>query len=98
MPVLACPSDPTSASWFNQVERFFAKLTDQQIRRGVRRSTDELKAAITSDIDAVNAEPKPFRWTKSADAILASVKRFCVATLQAADVQRRIGKTSESGH
>src|SRR3954468_19846227 len=67
---------PTSASWINQVERFFALLTDGRIRRGAHRSTAELEAAITAHIDAHNADPKPFRWTKSADDILASVQRF----------------------
>ena len=72
---------PTSASWINQVERFFALLTDQQIKRGAHRSTKELKAAIATYIDARNASPKPFRWTKTADAILASIARFCRRTL-----------------
>ena len=53
-------------------------------------STEELKAAIASYIDAVNAKPKPFVWTKSADDILASVKRFCAATLNAAQTQTTI--------
>ena len=69
---------PTSASWINQVERFFALLTDKQIRRGVHRSVAALKDAITSFIDQHNADPRPFRWTKSADDILASIERFCV--------------------
>lgn len=89
---------PTSASWINQIERFFADLTDKQIRRGVHRSTHELEAAILSYVDAVNAEPKPFRWTKSANDILASIRRFCLKTLETADAQRQIGETSESGH
>ena len=57
---------PTSASWINQVERFFGLLSEQQIRRGAHRSTKELETAIMTYIDARNAEPKPFRWTKSA--------------------------------
>jgi transposase len=69
---------PTSSSWLNQVERFFALLTDRKIRRGVHRSVAELQADITSFIDQHNADPKPFRWTKSADDILASIERFCV--------------------
>jgi len=69
---------PTSSSWLNQVERFFALLTEKQIRRGVHRSIDALHAAITYFIDRHNADPKPFRWTKSADDILASIERFCV--------------------
>jgi transposase len=69
---------PTSASWLNQVERFFALLTDKQIRRGVHRSITALHDTITSFIERHNADPKPFRWTKSADDILASIERFCV--------------------
>jgi transposase len=89
---------PTSASWLNQVERFFADLTDKQIRRGIHRSTAELEAAIHTYIDTVNADPRPFKWTKSADDILASVKRFCLATLATAGAQAEIIQTSESGH
>jgi transposase len=69
---------PTSSSWLNQVERFFAVLTERQIRRGIHRSVGALQAAITAFIDHHNADPKPFRWTKSADDILASIERFCV--------------------
>ena len=75
---------PTSASWLNQVERFFANLTEKQIRRGVHRSTVELEQAITEYIEAVNEDPKPFRWHKSADEILACIKRFCLRTLELA--------------
>ena len=89
---------PTSASWINQVERFFANLTEKQLRRGVHRSTAELAAAIKHYINITNAEAKPFVWTKSADAILATVKRFCLATLKTAQTQAMICKTSESGH
>ena len=69
---------PTSSSWLNQVERFFALLTDKKIRRGVHRSVEELKADIAAFIERHNEDPKPFRWTKSADDILASIERFCV--------------------
>jgi transposase len=69
---------PTSSSWLNQVERFFALLTDKQIRRGVHRSIAALHAAISGFIGRHNADPRPFRWTKSADDILASIERFCV--------------------
>ena len=74
---------PTSASWINQVERFFALLTERALRRGVFRSVAELEAAIKAYIDATNADPKPFRWTKTADDILASIQRFCLRTLAA---------------
>ena len=85
---------PTSASWLNRVERFFAALTEKQIRRGVHRSSAELEAAIQLYLDTHNSDPRPFRWTKSADDILASIQRFCTRTLQTQSLQR----TSESGH
>jgi transposase len=72
---------PTSASWINQIERFFGLLTEQQIRRGVHRSTKALEAAIMDYINFRNTDPKPFRWTKSADDILAAIGRFCCRTL-----------------
>ncbi len=73
---------PTSASWINQVERWFAELTRKQLQRGVHRSIGQLEADIRAFIDQHNANPKPFKWTKSADEILASVKRFCQKTEQ----------------
>jgi transposase len=74
---------PTSASWINQVERFFALLTERTLKRGVFRSVAELEKAIKAYIEATNADPKPFRWTKTADDILASIQRFCLRTLAA---------------
>ena len=68
---------PTSASWLNLVERWFALLTEKQIRRGTHRSTRTLEAAILAYIDRSNTAPQPFVWTKTADEILASVARFC---------------------
>ena len=76
---------PTSASWINMVERWFATLTEKQIRRGAHRSVRELEAAIKSYLEITNQSPRPFVWTKTADEILASVARFCA-------------RTSESGH
>lgn len=73
---------PTSASWLNLVERWFALLTEQQLRRGVFHSTRNLETTIRNYIDAHNEEPKPFIWTKTADEILASVARFCQRTLE----------------
>jgi transposase len=87
---------PTSSSWLNQVERFFAVLTERQIRRGVHKSVDALKDAIAHFIDQHNANPKPFRWTKSADDILASIERFCV--YNGSDTSDQIERTSGSGH
>ncbi len=78
---------PTSASWLNQVERFFALLTEKALRRGVHRSVAELEASIEAYIAATNAEPQPFRWTKSADDILAAVRRFCSRTLAVHEAQ-----------
>lgn len=68
---------PTSASWLNLVERWFALLTEKQLRRGVHRSTQALRTAIRDYIAHTNDHPKPFVWTKTADEILASVARFC---------------------
>jgi transposase len=61
---------PTSASWLNQVERWFATLTERQIRRGTHRSTVELESAIRNYLALNNRDPKPFVWTKTAQAIL----------------------------
>jgi len=72
---------PTSSSWINQVERFFALLAEKQIKRGAHRSVKQLIAAIVAFITQHNENPKPFRWTKSADDILASIERFCRRTL-----------------
>ena len=71
---------PTSASWLNQVERWFATLTEKYIRRGTHRSTRQLEQAIKKYLEINNANPKPFQWVKSADDILASVERFCLRT------------------
>lgn len=76
---------PTSASWINLVERWFATLTERQLRRGVHRSTAELEVALRRYLSVQNQVAKPFVWTKTADAILASVARFCK-------------RTSDSGH
>ncbi|MGC2402344.1 MAG: IS630 family transposase [Acidobacteriaceae bacterium] len=78
---------PTHASWLNQVERWFALLTQRQIKRGSHRSIQELEAAIREFIAAHNQQPQPFRWTKSADQILASIARFATATLDAHSAQ-----------
>jgi transposase len=76
---------PTSASWISQVERFFALLTEEQIRRGAHRSVRELEAAIPAYIEARNADPRPFRWVRSADDILAAVERCCHRTIAVQD-------------
>ena len=66
---------PTSASWLNAVEGFFAKLTRRRLKRGVFRSLDDLKAAIDRFVAETNADPKPFVWTAKPTRILAAVKR-----------------------
>ena len=66
---------PTSASWLNAVENFFSKMTRQRIRRGVFRSVVDLQVAINAYLTEHNANPKPFVWTKSAEAILAKLDR-----------------------
>jgi transposase len=66
---------PTSASWLNQVERFFGLITEDRIRRGVFRSVAELEIAIQEYLDNHNADPKPFVWTASAASILEKVRR-----------------------
>jgi transposase len=71
---------PTSASWLNMVEGWFALLTARQLRRGTFRSTRALEQAIRAYIAGTNQDPKPFVWAKSADDILASVQRFCQRT------------------
>lgn len=72
---------PTYASWLNLVERWFAGLTEKQLRRRVHRSIQELEEAIERYLAATNAEPKPFVWTNTADQILAKVTAFCQRTL-----------------
>ena len=66
---------PTSASWLNMVERFFAEITRNRIRRGAFKSVAELKGAIMEYLENHNADPKPFIWTKSAGQILEKVAR-----------------------
>jgi transposase len=68
---------PTGASWLNQVERFFAQITERRIRRGSFRSVDELERAIDGYLNTHNENPRPFVWTKSADLILDKIKRAC---------------------
>ncbi len=68
---------PTSASWLNLVERWFAGLTEKKVRRGTHRSTRELETAIEEYLAVSNEHPKPFVWTKTADQILAKLARYC---------------------
>jgi transposase len=66
---------PTSASWINAVEGFFAKLTTRRLKRGVFHSLVDLQAAIKRFLAEPNDNPCPFRWTKDPDKIIAAVRR-----------------------
>jgi transposase len=68
---------PTYSSWINLVESWFAVLTRRMIKRGSHRSTQQLETAIKSYVEEADANPRPFVWTKTADEILESLKRFC---------------------
>lgn len=74
---------PTYSSWLNQVERWFGLLEQRQLKRGVHSNTQALETAIYEFIDAYNEDPKPFIWTKTANQILDSIKRYCQRTLDA---------------
>jgi transposase len=76
---------PTSSSWLNQVERFFAEITEKRIRRGVFRSVKALEQAILEYLEEHNVNPKPFAWVADVDSILDRVKKACE-------------RTSDSGH
>jgi transposase len=76
---------PTSSSWLNLVERWFAELTNKKLKRGAHRSTRALNADIRAWMKTWNADPKPYAWTKTADQILDSLARYCT-------------RINESGH
>jgi len=73
---------PTSASWLNLVERFFAEISEKRIRRGAFDGVRSLEQAIEAYLDQHNEHPKPFIWTASADLILDRVKRLCQRSYQ----------------
>jgi transposase len=73
---------PTYSSWLNLVERFFGLLTEQALKRGSHTSIPALRQAILDYVETHNERSKPFVWTKTADAVLASVRRFGQRTLQ----------------
>jgi len=76
---------PTSSSWLNQIERFFAEITEKRIRRGVFKSVPALEKALQDYLANHNADPKPFAWVADADSILDRIKKVCE-------------RTSDSGH
>lgn len=73
---------PTYSSWLNLVERFFGLLTEHALKRGSHHSVPDLRGAIRAYVAAHNEDGKPFKWTKTADEILESVKRFGQRTVQ----------------
>jgi len=85
---------PTGSSWLNQVERFFAAITERRIRRGSFRSVDELERAIEDYLEAHNRDPRPFVWTKDADLILRKVQKVAERLAPPENPKR----TSDSGH
>src|SRR3954464_14810888 len=76
-PRFALHFTPTSSSWLNLVEPWFAELTSKKLRRGAHRSVRELNADIRAWIETWNDDPKPYVWTKTADQILESIARYC---------------------
>lgn len=68
---------PTYSSWLNQVERWFALITNQAIRRGSFDSVTDLKRKITAFVEHYNQHPRPFMWTATAESILAKIERLC---------------------
>ena len=73
---------PTHSSWLNQIERWFALLSERQIKRSSHHTVQELETAIVEFIQTHNADPKPFQWTKSADEILKNLERFACETIK----------------
>jgi transposase len=76
---------PTGSSWINQVERWFAFLTQQLLRRGVHTSVAVLEREVRAWIETWNQDPKPFAWTKTAEEILESLHKY-------------IARISDAGH
>jgi transposase len=66
---------PTSCSWLNAIEGFFATLTKRRLKRGVFRSVADLQEAINRYLEHHNVEPKPFTWTADPDKIIAAVRQ-----------------------
>jgi transposase len=68
---------PTSSSWLNLVERWFGELTTKKLQRGTHRSVRDLNTDIRAWIETWNDDPRPYVWTKTADQIFESIKRYC---------------------
>jgi transposase len=74
---------PTHSSWLNLVESWFSVLTTKQLQRGAHTSVPQLQRAIYDFVEAHNDEPRPFRWTKTAEQILERTARYCGSVLAA---------------
>jgi transposase len=91
---------PTSSSWLNLVESFFSMVARNVTRRGVHRSVGSLETSVRDFLDAHNSDPKPFVWTKSADAILDNLRRYCEDANSTREQRtlRQMSRTSQSPH
>jgi transposase len=78
---------PTSSSWLNLVERWFLELTTKKLRRGAHTSVRALNSDIRRWIETWNDDPRPYVWTKTADQILESTRRYCTTINEYADVR-----------
>jgi transposase len=89
---------PTSSSWLNLVESFFSMVERNVTRRGVHRSVGSLESSVREFLDAHNSDPKPFVWTKSADAILDNLRRYCedANATREQRMLRQMSRTSKS--
>jgi putative transposase len=67
---------PTSSSWLNQIERWFAEITRKRIRRGTFRSVRDLIKAIKDYVRHYNRNPQPFQWVASASKIIRKVNKY----------------------
>jgi transposase len=88
---------PTHSSWLNLVERWFALLTERQIKRGAHTSVLQLEAAIQQFLEINNRSPKPFVWTKTAEQVLDNVARFALRQLEF-HAPAKLKEIKDSGH
>jgi len=89
---------PTGSSWLNQVERWFAYLTEQKIRRGAHKSIQALEADIRAWVKSWNDDPKPFVWKKTAEEILDSLGRYLQRVTGQTARDQLMSRISEAGH
>ena len=96
-PRFQCHFTPTSSSWLNLVESFFSIVDRNVTRRGVHRSTMALEEDIRAFLKVHNEDPKPFVWTKTADQILESLKRYCGQATKTRAARQRRAKAEKQG-